>query len=400
MWRCNSFQEATLAASSSHSHETHTTTQRSPHWNVNIAHGNWGYIQPHTFYVSCRYLAKNYPDRCVFGDILAFVDNAKKPYEKMKLVSLTQSSVSCLSLLVSKNVGSRKVQFGWATNTLLRYQMCNAVRITKSVLASWRMWEKVERDVALMVHLVSFSPRDLLKLFWKHAYEEFYKFSFFALMSYMNPSWGLANRKGWTIKSNVDATMFGWRTKLTNSNLPTECQCFFFWWKPSLFGLVFERLHVYECSTETTQARLVFAGECAEVSGWIPESAWCDSWLPNNNYITPEVWETDEQARWMKHDENIWNHMCWWTLKKMFLEVKHGWLGFQLARCRLYRIYYRRDKFQWRGPPLRTLLKLICPLQRLQMDANDLYWMKKSELVFRLKCVVLFFSSWNVIFFN
>ena len=52
-----------------------------------------GYLQPHMFHGSCRYLKKNYPDRCVFGDICAFVVDAKKPYEKMKLVSLTQSSV-------------------------------------------------------------------------------------------------------------------------------------------------------------------------------------------------------------------------------------------------------------------------------------------------------------------
>lgn len=86
------------------------------------------------------------------------------------------------------------------------------------------------------------------------------------------------------------------------------------------------------------------------------------------------------------------SHVLMDVEKKTFWEVKHGWLGFELARCRLYRIYYRRDKYQWRGPPLRTLLKLICPLQRLNMNANDLYWMKKSELVFRLKHVVFF--SW------
>ena len=72
-------------------------------------------------------------------------------------------------------------------------------------------------------------------------------------------------------------------------------------------------------------------------------------------------------------------------------EIEHGWLGFKLTRRRLYRLYYRKDKYQWRGPPLRTLLKLLCPLQRLQMDANDLYWMKKSELVFRLKYFFDFF---------
>ena len=51
-----------------------------------------------------------------------------------------------------------------------------------------------------------------------------------------------------------------------------------------------------------------------------------------------------------------------------------------LHRLRSYKIYYLKSKYQWRGPPLRQLLKALLPLQPLEMDADALFFMTKSEL--------------------
>lgn len=51
-----------------------------------------------------------------------------------------------------------------------------------------------------------------------------------------------------------------------------------------------------------------------------------------------------------------------------------------LHRLRSYKVYYLKSKYQWRGPPLRQLLKALLPLQPLQMDADALFFMTKSEL--------------------
>eukprot|EP00434_Breviolum_minutum_P016191 symbB.v1.2.014267.t1/scaffold1033.1/size247163/5 len=51
-----------------------------------------------------------------------------------------------------------------------------------------------------------------------------------------------------------------------------------------------------------------------------------------------------------------------------------------LHRLRSYKVYYLKSKYQWRGPPLRQLLKALLPLQPLEMDADALFFMTKSEL--------------------
>lgn len=48
-------------------------------------------------------------------------------------------------------------------------------------------------------------------------------------------------------------------------------------------------------------------------------------------------------------------------------------------RLRTYRLFYRKDTYSWKGPPLRQLLKLLCPLQKLNMDANDMYLQSRDE---------------------
>ena len=51
-----------------------------------------------------------------------------------------------------------------------------------------------------------------------------------------------------------------------------------------------------------------------------------------------------------------------------------------LHRLRSYKIYYKKGKYLWRGPSLRQLLKVLLPLQPLEMDADDLFFMNNSEL--------------------
>ena len=55
--------------------------------------------------------------------------------------------------------------------------MCTAVHIANCAPALRLMLEKDVRNVAQTVHLVSFSPRDLLKLLWK-SFLSLRKFSF------------------------------------------------------------------------------------------------------------------------------------------------------------------------------------------------------------------------------
>ena len=55
-----------------------------------------------------------------------------------------------------------------------------------------------------------------------------------------------------------------------------------------------------------------------------------------------------------------------------------------LTRPRAYRIFYNKKKYTWAGPRLRALLKLIAPHQKLEMNADDCYFMSKKQLVSKL----------------
>lgn len=57
------------------------------------------------------------------------------------------------------------------------------------------------------------------------------------------------------------------------------------------------------------------------------------------------------------------------------------------TRLRKYRLYYNKKKYIWKGPCLRQILKLVCPLSELNMDADSMYWMLPSELA---HCHILF----------
>ena len=51
-----------------------------------------------------------------------------------------------------------------------------------------------------------------------------------------------------------------------------------------------------------------------------------------------------------------------------------------LCSVRVYKIFYDKAKYRWRGPKLRHILQVIAPLQPLKMNADDMYVLKKSEL--------------------
>ena len=61
-------------------------------------------------------------------------------------------------------------------------------------------------------------------------------------------------------------------------------------------------------------------------------------------------------------------------------ESKVVWATATLSRVRQYNLFYDRSTFEWHGPSLRHILKLTCPLQELKLNADDLYFLTKTEL--------------------
>lgn len=66
-----------------------------------------------------------------------------------------------------------------------------------------------------------------------------------------------------------------------------------------------------------------------------------------------------------------------------------------MHRLREYRIFYRKDRYEWQGPRLRSILKLVCPMQKLLMSADDMFWMNKTEIAAQMCCVSFSCSSLN-----
>ena len=56
------------------------------------------------------------------------------------------------------------------------------------------------------------------------------------------------------------------------------------------------------------------------------------------------------------------------------------WARATLSRLRQYNLFYDQSKFEWHGPSLRHILKLTCPLQELKLNADDMYFLTKTEL--------------------
>ncbi|CAL1168273.1 unnamed protein product [Cladocopium goreaui] len=54
--------------------------------------------------------------------------------------------------------------------------------------------------------------------------------------------------------------------------------------------------------------------------------------------------------------------------------------GKPMNRLRKYRLYWNKEKYTRKGPCLRQILKLVCPLSELKMDADVMFWMRPSEL--------------------
>ena len=83
--------------------------------------------------------------------------------------------------------------------------------------------------------------------------------------------------------------------------------------------------------------------------------------------------------------------MCWECSEVVFTP---GFATWALGRTRMYRVYFDKSKYVWRGPSLQQTLRVCCPLQDLRMNANDMYWMKPSELVLWIcllcSCVCVF----------
>lgn len=52
-----------------------------------------------------------------------------------------------------------------------------------------------------------------------------------------------------------------------------------------------------------------------------------------------------------------------------------------LSRLRVYRLFYDKSKYIWRGPDLRTILKATLPHQPLRLTADHLYFLEDDELV-------------------
>jgi len=53
---------------------------------------------------------------------------------------------------------------------------------------------------------------------------------------------------------------------------------------------------------------------------------------------------------------------------------------FNPERIRRYRLFYKASKYTWSGPPLRQVLKLLCPHQQLGITAEDCYYLTSEDL--------------------
>ena len=81
-----------------------------------------------------------------------------------------------------------------------------------------------------------------------------------------------------------------------------------------------------------------------------------------------------------------WQNLCLENIRKT------------LARLRVYRIFYKKRKYNWVGPPLRALLKLVAPHQKLQMTAEDMYFMTDEQQVPHIiiySNLFMFFVFWS-----
>ena len=143
----------------------------------------------------------------------------------------------------------------------------------------------------------------------------------------------------------------------------------------------------------SNEVGLVYPWECAWVS-WrlrgetsIQTRLFCPGLLDKPIALWKANGEAEKAWAWKSHH----THMCC-TLKapktSCVFRVCEAWtMANSLFRTRVYRIFYQSTKYEWKGPPMRQLLKLLLPLQKLNMDADDMYFMTKDEVATRLQWV-------------
>ena len=54
---------------------------------------------------------------------------------------------------------------------------------------------------------------------------------------------------------------------------------------------------------------------------------------------------------------------------------------FYTYRLRKYHLKYNKKKYAWKGPTMRQILKLTCPLQPLKLNAHDMFFRAIKKLL-------------------
>ena len=150
-----------------------------------------------------------------------------------------------------------------------------------------------------------------------------------------------------------------------------------------------QRRHGNQRHQETclvAEAGLVHSWKCPEIPRGIP-AVWRVR-QAGDEYQPSTIWQTNEQARF-EIKRNI-----------TFPLIDHP------SRLRIYRLFYDKSKYFWRGPELRTILKATLPHQPLRLTADHLYFLTDDELVptlyfcfsfsliYFLGCKIWYFPIW------
>jgi hypothetical protein len=53
----------------------------------------------------------------------------------------------------------------------------------------------------------------------------------------------------------------------------------------------------------------------------------------------------------------------------------------------MYRLFFDRSKFKWRGPSIREILKLTMPHQKLLLSADDMFFLSEDKLAPLMCCI-------------
>ena len=162
-----------------------------------------------------------------------------------------------------------------------------------------------------------------------------------------------------------------WVKDKLDTQYPGFCiLCVLFWFLCG--GVVFGRNWQQQCS----KVRMVCSWECDGLPQAIPLwIMWFRVWLPRNTNVTSTVWQANEQAcdSFKRYQGLVWN-ILWHANNGLFLAIK-PW------RLRMYRLFFDRSKFKWRGPSTREL------------SANDMLFLSDDKLVPLMGCIFCSFLS-------